>query len=168
MKQVLSTGVIRSPHGVKGYVKVQPFSDDIKHFHDLKSVKLSKMDKTKDVEVEDVQVMNGQPLMKFKGIDSPEDARFFSGWEILVPRNQASRLGKGMVYIADLPGMRLIYDNEEVGEVISVAEGSQAPILEVQNKEGKLFMVPYLKGKFVEAADLEENTIKLLIKELVQ
>ncbi len=168
MKQVLSTGVIRSPHGVKGYLKVQPFSDDVRHFRSLKNVKLSKMDKTRDAEVEDILFASGQLLIKFKGIDSPEDARFFSGWEILVPRSQASKLGKGMVYIADLKGMRLIYNNEEVGEVIDVAEGSQAPILEVRNNQGNLRMVPYIKGVFVESADLETDTIVLLKKELVE
>ena len=168
MIQVLSTGIIRSPHGVKGFVRVQPNSEDCGHFKKLKEVTLSKMDKTRKAEIECVQISKQQVLVKFKGIDNPEDARFISGWEILVPRNQASRLEKNMVYTADLPGLKLVYNNEEVAEVVSVAEGPQAYLLEVKTPDGRIHIVPYLKGIFVEPADLEKGTIKLLKKELVQ
>ena len=103
MKQVLATGVIRSPHGVRGFVKVHPFSDDFDHFFELKEVTLQRGDKTRKEVIESVQSHSGELLIKFRGIDSPEDARFVSGWDILVPREQASKLGEGEVYTAD-PG----------------------------------------------------------------
>ena len=130
--------------------------------------------------------------MKFKGIDSPEDARFISGWDILVPRQQASKLGKGEVYIADLPGMKLVYEKEEVGdcgfvgktddanggdanevrsevvgEVVGTIEGAQALLLEVLALDGKKYLVPYMKGIFVSDVDLDKGTIKLLKRELL-
>ena len=168
MKQVLATGVIRSPHGVKGYVKVHPFSDDFDHFFKLKEVTLQRGDKTRRVEVEKVQNHSDELLMKFRGIDSPEDARFISGWEILVPRDQASRLEEGEVYTADLQGMKLIYDNEEVAEVVSVMDGAQALLLEVTtSRNDRLHLVPYLKGIFVDDVDVEKGTMKLLRLELL-
>ena len=168
MKQVLATGVIRSPHGVKGYVKVHPFSDDFDHFFKLKTVTLQRGDKTRTVEVEHVQNHSDELLIKFKGIDSPEDARFISGWDILVPREQASRLGKGEVYTADLPGMKLVYDNEEVAEVVSVMDGAQALLLEVKtSRNDRLHLIPYIKGVFVDDVDVEKGTIKLLKLELL-
>ena len=167
MKQVLATGIVRAPHGVKGFVRVKPYSDDFKHFFSLKEVTLQREGKIRKVEIEQVQNHSGELLVKFKGIDSPEDARFISGWDILVPRQQASRLGKGEVYIADLPGMKLVYENEEVGEVVSTIEGAQALLLEVLALDGKKYLVPYMKGIFVSDVDLEKGTIKLLKKELL-
>ena len=167
MKQVLATGIVRAPHGVKGFVKVKPYSDDFQHFFSLKEVTLQREGKSRNVEIEQVQNHSGELLVKFKGIDSPEDARFISGWDILVPRQQASRLGKGEVYIADLPGMKLVYENEEVGEVVSTIEGAQALLLEVLALDGKKYLVPYMKGIFVSDVDLEKGTIKLLKKELL-
>ena len=167
MKQVLATGIVRAPHGVKGFVRVKPYSDDFKHFFSLKEVTLQREGKSRNVEIEQVQNHSGELLVKFKGIDSPEDARFISGWDILVPRQQASRLGKGEVYIADLPGMKLVYENEEVGEVVSTIEGAQALLLEVLALDGKKYLVPYMKGIFVSDVDLEKGTIKLLKKELL-
>ena len=167
MKQVLTTGIVRSPHGVKGFVKVKPFSDDFEHFFSLKEVTLQRDGKNRKVEIEQVQNHAGELLVKFKGIDSPEDARFISGWDILVPREQASRLGKGEVYTADLQGMKLVYDNEEVGKVVSVMEGAQALLLEVLSTDGKVYMVPYIKGVFVDDISLENETIRLLERNLL-
>ncbi len=168
MKQVLATGVIRSPHGVKGYVKVHPYSDDFDHFFKLKEVTLQRGDKTRRLEVEKVQNHSDELLMKFRGIDTPEDARFISGWDILVPREQASKLGDGEVYTADLPGMKLVYDNEEVAEVVSVMDGAQALLLEVRtSRNDKMHLIPFMKGVFVDDVDVESGTMRLLRLELL-
>ena len=167
MKQVLATGIVRAPHGVKGFVKVRPYSSDFEHFFSLKEVTLQREGKSRKAEIEQVQNHSGELLVKFKGIDSPEEARFISGWDILVPRQQASKLGKGEVYIADLPGMKLVYENEEVGEVVSTMEGAQALLLEVLALDGKKYLVPYMKNIFVSDVDLEKGTIKLLKRELL-
>ena len=168
MKQVLATGVIRSPHGVRGFVKVRPYSDDFEHFFKLKEVTLKRGDKTRTETIESVQAHSGELLVKFRGIDSPEDARFVSGWDILVPRDQASKLGEGEVYTADLQGMKLVYDNEEVAEVVSVMDGAQALLLEVKtSRNDKLHLVPYMKGVFVDDVDVTEGTMTLLRPELL-
>ena len=168
MRQVLATGVIRSPHGVKGYVKVHPFSDDFEHFFSLDEITVQRGDKTRRLCVEKVQNHSGELLLKFKGIDSPEDARFLSGWDILVPREQASPLAEGEVYTADLQGMKLVYDNEEVAEVVSVLDGAQSVLLEVKTpRNDRLHLVPYMKGVFVDDVDVEKGTMRLLRLELL-
>ena len=197
MKQVLATGIVRAPHGVKGFVKVRPYSSDFEHFFSLKEVTLQREGKSRKAEIEQVQNHSGELLVKFKGIDSPEEARFISGWDILVPRQQASKLGKGEVYIADLPGMKLVYEQEEVGEradhglgghgageveasniglkgtcevvgeVVGTVEGAQALLLEVLALDGKKYLVPYMKGVFVSDVDVEKGTIRLLKRELL-
>lgn len=168
MKQILATGVVRAPHGVRGYMKVHPYSDDASHFAGLSKVTLSKDGRTKTAEIDEVQNFCGELLVKFRGIDNPEDGRLISGWEILVPREQASKLKKGDVYIADLVGLKLIYDNEEVGNVVSVLDGAQAPLLEVVCRDGKKRLVPFLKDIYISDVNLEKGTVKLLVRELVE
>ena len=168
MRQVLATGVIRSPHGVKGYVKVRPFSDDFDHFFTLDEITVQKGDKARRLSVEKVQEHSGELLMKFKGIETPEDARFLSGWDILVPREQASKLAEGEVYTADLQGMKLVYDNEEVAEVVSVLDGAQSVLLEVKtSRNDRLHLVPFMRGVFVDEVDVEKGTMRLLRLELL-
>lgn len=166
MKQILSTGIIRSPHGVKGFVKVQPYAEDFSHFFKLKEVTVDKNGFSKSLEIENVQPYGNELLVKFKGVDTPEDAKLISGWQILIPRNQASRLEKGNVYVADLIGMHLIYEQEVVGTVVSTAEGAQSLLLEVKCLDDKLRMIPYMKGIYIDDVSLENNSMKLLKKEL--
>lgn len=174
MKQVLTTGVIKSPHGIKGYLKVHPFADDFSHFFSLSSIVASKNGKEKNLEIEQVQSYNGELLVKFKGIDTPEDAKLLSGWDLLVPRSQASKLENGEIYSADLVGMKLVYFNEETGEkeelgsVISVMEGAQALLMEVRCNDLKNRIVPFIRGIFVDDIDVENGSMKILKKELVQ
>ncbi len=168
MKQVLTTGIIRSPHGVRGFLKVHPLAEDFSHFFKLKEVTVEKNSRRKNLVIEEIQHFNGELLIKFEGIDNPEDAKLLSGWEILVSREQASKLGKNQIYIADLIGLKLLYDNEESGEVVSVMEGAQSLLLEVRCKDSKIRLVPYMLGIFVDDVDLENGTLKLLRKDLVQ
>ena len=55
MKQILATGVIRSPHGLKGFVKVHSYSDDTSHFSDLTEVTLEKNGKQRKEEIENLK-----------------------------------------------------------------------------------------------------------------
>jgi len=50
-------------------------------------------------------------FMKFAGIDSPEDARKYNGWELVVPREYAYALKEGEWYIDDLRNCSLVYEN---------------------------------------------------------
>ena len=168
MKQILATGVIRSPHGLKGYVKVHSYSDDTSHFSGLAEVTLEKNGKQRKEEIESVLYHGNDLLVKFKGIDSPEQARFLSGWDILVPREKASKLKENEVYASDLIDMKMLYDNEEVGTVVSFMDGPQALLLEVRCLDGKLRLVPYLKGIFVEDVDVAKGTMTLLKRGLVE
>ncbi|MCR4676468.1 MAG: ribosome maturation factor RimM [Sphaerochaetaceae bacterium] len=168
MKQVLATGTVKSAFGVNGKVKVASYSGDTDHFFKLTNVVLEKKGRRREAEVEKVERHFGELLVKFKGIDTPEDAKAISGCDILVPREQASKLKNGEVYAADLIGMKLLYDNQEVGVVAETAEGSQALLLEVDCSDGKRRIIPLLRGVFVDNPDVEEGTIRLLMKELVQ
>lgn len=168
MKQVLATGKIKSTFGINGKVKVFSYSGDTSHFFKLTNVVLEKNGRTRDAEIEKVERHSGDILVKFKGYDTPEDAKTLTGCDILVPREQASKLKNGEVYAADLIGMKLLYDNQEVAVVVSTSDGSQALLMEVEDKNGKHFVIPLLRGVFVDNPNVEEGTIKLLMKELVQ
>lgn len=64
--------------------------------------------------------------------------------------------------------MKLVYDNEEVAEVVSVLDGAQSVLLEVKTpRNDRLHLVPYMKGVFVDDVDVEKGTMRLLRLELL-
>ena len=55
MQKYLEVGQIVNTFGVKGFVKVKPFTDDIKRFEELKTVYICKKAEMKEVQIEEVK-----------------------------------------------------------------------------------------------------------------
>ena len=91
----------------------------------------------------------GTLYLKLVGIDSPEDVRKLSGWQIVVPRKYAKKLGKNEWYIEDLKNCALNFYPEQgddglavwtapaagkpvtVGTITDVIEGGSGNLLEI-------------------------------------
>ena len=74
MKERLEIGQIVNTFGIKGQVKVVPFTDDIERFDELKKVYIVIKSSRKEVEIEEVKYHKNQVLIKFKGIETVEQA----------------------------------------------------------------------------------------------
>ncbi|MDR1626449.1 MAG: ribosome maturation factor RimM [Spirochaetia bacterium] len=156
----LCIGIVRKPHGVRGYVKVQSLSGEWRHFVGLKTVALYGGGGKKVFQVEDCAPGAGNILMKFRGVDSPEAAALCRGWEIRVPRGQASPLAEGQYYIADLCGCALVCGGRTVGTVRSVLDGGIHQLLELVSAEGRTFFIPFVDAHVGEV-DVARRSIEL-------
>ena len=73
MEELLRVGVITSPHGVRGEVKVFPTTDDVNRFKKLKSVLLDTGKEKTALEIEHVKFFKIMVILKFKGFDNMND-----------------------------------------------------------------------------------------------
>ena len=154
-------GRVRKPHGVRGAVKVQSYSGESGHFRTLKNVELIRDTRIRPMEVVSVAVHNRIPVIQFLGIDNPEIARTISGWEIRVDRVDAAQLEYNEYYVTDLVGMAVFLDGKCTGSVLSVIEGSQAPLLEIEVAgSGKNALVPFME-RFVGDVDTAASRIEI-------
>ena len=151
MKEQLIVGFIRAPHGITGEFKVESASGVYEHIVALKNVTLRHGLETKICGVEHADIGGNCVYMKLAGINSPEDARKYNNWEIVVPREYACPLKEGEWYIEDLRNCSLIYENgcensgvgpaaeaapaEKVGTITDVLEGGAAYLFEVTLSE---------------------------------
>ena len=156
----LAAGLIRGPHGVHGFVKVQSFSGEHEHFYRLRQVYLRKGGDFQACEVEEVRGRGERLEVKLRGVDSPEQAAGLRGVEIWVDRQDASPLGEGEYYLADLCRCRLYRGAEELGRVVSVCTAAPADLLEVEGAEGRRFLVPF-SGRFLGEVDVEKGRISV-------
>ena len=144
-------GFIRGSHGVTGEVKVESASGETEHFYSMKEVTLrdGKTGDSKLCKVESVDEGAATLYMKFEGINSPEEVRKLNGWQIVVPRKYARKLGKNEWYIEDLKNCALNFYPEQgndglavwtapatgepvkVGTITDVIEGGSGNLLEV-------------------------------------
>ena len=115
--------------------------------------------------MERVQVLNGDILLKLRTLDSPEAAKMYATWDIMVPREFASPLEEGEFYYCDLFGSVLLHDGNRMGVVKSVIDNGASALLEIEcdpDTEGKkrTVLVPFL-DQFIGQVDTEGKTIEL-------
>lgn len=158
----IAIGLIRKPYGLKGYMKVTVFSGDFDHFSTLSEITLQRQERSRQCVIQQVQENGNEVLVKIQGIDSPEDARVYNGWEIWVDRSMAAPLGEQEYYWADLHGCELVYDGSSVGEVVAMIEGPQADLFEVRKSDGTLCYVPFL-DEYVGKVDVSAGRIELRV-----
>jgi 16S rRNA processing protein RimM len=170
--ELLVTGIVRSSHGLDGYVKVESASGEVSHFANLDevSVRVGGANGTvKRLQIEDVDGSAQCLLVKFKGIDTPESAKALAGAEILVPRDKACPLEEGEYYVSDLCQCVLAYKGTVVGTIKGVMEGGADDLLEVILTEGsegngkngpQTRLVP-LRKEFVGKIDIAAKTVEL-------
>ncbi len=163
----LAIGQIGSPHGVKGVLKVRSYSGETDHFMRLREVTLVSGEREKVLDVEDIRIAGSTLYMKLAGIDSPEEGKSYSGWEILVRREEAAALGEGEFYHTDLCKCSVVKDSKRLGRIRSVCEGGASDLLEIETPAGKVFLVPFV-NEFVGAVNLDERTVELKADWLLQ
>ena len=107
MEQFLQVGVITSPHGVRGEVKVFPTTDDVTRFKKLKEVILEEKRGQRTLAVEKVKFFKNMVILKLKGVDSMNDAELLRNVPLLVSRENAVKLKPGEYFICDLIGLQV-------------------------------------------------------------
>jgi len=165
--ELLTVGIVTGTHGVGGELKVKSYSGFSDHILVLRTALFRKGEAEKELQLQSVRPQPPGVIVKISGIETPEQARRFVGYEIWVPRPQAARLLEGEYYAADLCLCSVWFGEEEIGSVRSVLEGASADLLEVQGKAGRTFLVPF-SDHFIGDVELEKRKIYLRGDELVR
>lgn len=146
MSDRIAIGIIRKAHGVRGEASVESWTDAPGRFDDLDSVTLLSPDETRvrDVRIESVRAHRGRALVKFAGIDTPEDVQVLQNWTLEIPEEEARELGADEYFLHDLPGLTLVdAEGRERGVVIDVYEGGGGILLNVKRPDGREFELPF-------------------------
>ena len=75
--EFLRIGVVTSPHGVRGEVRVYPTTDEISRFSEVGTLLLEKEGVRSLRTVESVKRLKGMVALKLSGINSVEEAEMF-------------------------------------------------------------------------------------------
>ena len=169
MKQeYFEIGQIVNHFGIKGMVKVNPFTDDISKFENLKSVLVEKNGKLVDIQIEEVKYSKNQIILKLKGIDTVEEAEKYRGCYIKIARKDTKKLPKDTYFIADLIGLT-VYTDENIllGKVEDIYNSGANDIYVIKSDDGKQILLPAIK-EVIKQIDLEQEKIMVhLIKGLI-
>lgn len=163
MEKLLRVGVITSPHGVRGEVKVFPTTDDAKRFKKLKHVILDTGKEQLPLEIEGVKFFKNMVILKFKGYDNINDIERYRQKDLLIEREQAVSLKKDEYFIPDLIGLQAVdEDGIPVGTVKDVLETGANDVYVIQLENGKELLLPAIKDCILDV-DLEQGIMKIHI-----
>ncbi len=157
MENLLRVGVITSPHGVCGEVKVYPTTDDMNRFKKLKRVFLDLGREQKTLEIEHVKFFKNMVILKFKGIDTMNEAEAWRQKDLLITRDQAVTLKPDENFIVDLIGLKVVTDEgETLGVMTDVIQTGANDVYCVQTERGKELLLPAIKDCILKV-DLEKQ-----------
>ncbi len=163
MEEKFQVGVVTSTHGVKGEVKIYPTTDDARRFKRLKEVILDGKAGQILLEIESVKFFKQFVILKFKGVDSPEEAAKLRQQSLYVTRENAVRLGRDEYFIADLMGLRVLdEDGTEIGVLREVLETGANDVYIIDLKDGRELLLPAIK-ECVLRVDVEAGEIQIHI-----
>ena len=159
MTKYLEIGQIVNTFGIKGMVKIKPFTDDIKRFDKLKTIYIKNKNSEKEYEIEEIKYHKNMVLMKLKGINTIEEANILRQSYLLIDREKEEPLEDGVYYIVDLIGLE-VYTEE--GKLLGIVEdifntGSN-DIYVVKNDIGKQILLPGIPD-VLKKVDLEKEKI---------
>jgi 16S rRNA processing protein RimM len=146
MAERIAVGIIRKAHGVRGEASIEPWTDSPDRFDDLTTVTLVSPDDalTRELRVESVRAHGERALMKFAGIDSPEEIQTLHNWTIEIPADQARSLDEDEYFLHDLVGLTLVdAEGRERGIVTDTYEGGGGILLGVKRPDGRKFELPF-------------------------
>lgn len=142
----IAVGVIRKAHGVRGEASVEPWTDSVGRFEDLVTVTLVSPDeqRTREATVESVRLHAGRALVKFAGLDTPEEVQLLHNWTVEIPEDAARKLDEDEYFLHDLVGLTLVDgEGRERGVVTDVLEGGGGLLLQVKRPDGREFELPF-------------------------
>jgi 16S rRNA processing protein RimM len=141
-------GRVRAPHGLKGWVTVQPFTQERDGLLDYPEWQLGGSEGWKPYRVAESIVRGATMVVRFEGINDRESAAALKGREIAVPRSAMPAAGEGEFYWADLLGLEVL--NREavsLGRVEKILETGANAVLVVKGE--KEVLVPLIQDVLV-------------------
>ena len=159
MDKYLELGQIVNVKGLKGEVKVNSFTDDNTKFERIPKVFLKQKGTLKEYEIEKVGYSKNQVIIKFKNINSVEEAETLRNSYIVVDREIFGELPEGTYYIADLIGLDVYTEsNEYLGKVDDIFSTGSNDVYVVKDELGKQKLLPGIED-VIKLIDIESGKI---------
>lgn len=159
MNKYLELGQIVNVKGLKGEVKVNSFTDDDSKFERIPKVFLKQKQNLTEYEIEKVGYSKNQVILKFKNINTVEEAEKLRNSYIVVDREIFGELPEGVYYIADLIGLDVYTESEEyLGKVDDIFNTGSNDVYVVKAENGMQKLLPGI-DEVIKKIDLESNKI---------
>lgn len=159
--ELIPVGKVSKAHGIRGEIKIYPYSGDPEQFSSSYQRIFLSGDKDRmpvSYDVERSRVQGRQVLLKLENCSTRTEAESLTGQQVYVPVNDLPKLGENEFYLHELEGRQLVDTaGTLLGYATRVIETSGHDLLVVQ-QEGKEYLVPVV-GDFI--VNIEKDRVVL-------
>ena len=135
----IKVGKITSPVGIKGEVKVYPYTDYPERFEELETVQAD----GDTVEIEKVRYHKNLVILKLKGINDRNAAEAMRDKFLTISKDEVRELDDDEYFIFDLIGLEAVdQESRHLGKVTDVIQNSAQDLYEITTDSGKKNLVP--------------------------
>lgn len=152
-------GRIAAPFGVKGWVKVQPFTAATESLTTYATWWLGRDGDWQEHQVEQAQAQGRVVVAKLKDYEDPEAAMLLRGRQVAIPREAFPQAKANEFYWADLIGLRVVNRAaQDFGEVTEILETGANEVLVVQGERERL--IPFI-ADVIREVDLAAGVVSV-------
>ncbi|EKE84285.1 ribosome maturation factor RimM [Idiomarina xiamenensis] len=156
-------GRIGAVYGVKGWVKVQTFTDDQEAIFSYSPWLLRQQQQTREVEVAEWRAHNKGFIARIDGVSDRDMAAQLTGMDVVVDASRLPELSDDEFYWHDLIGLRVInQQGYDMGVVEQMMPTASNDVLVVKANDNDAFgrqqrLIPFIQSQYVTAVDLTEK-----------
>ncbi len=162
----LIVGKIGAPYGVKGWVKINSFTQNAESIFDYEPWQLGTNQKLQNVQVDQWRFHGKALVAKLVNVDTREDADLIKNLDISIASSTLPELENDF-YWKDLIGMQVVTEQGyEMGTVKELFETGSNDVMMVKAKPNDAFgqkerLLPFIYDQVVLEVDKQGNTIKV-------
>ena len=156
MKKI-EIGKILKAQGIKGEFKVEPLTNNINRFYDLKIIYVN----NQEFHIKTVRIDNGYVFLT---VNELIDRTAFEKANLVNKYIEIERddkvLKEGEYYIVDIINSSVSTDGEYLGKLVEILQNSKVDVYVIKLKNNKTVMFPALK-KVLKKIDIDKKEIEL-------
>lgn len=165
MEKLLEVGKIVNTHGLRGEVKVVPWTDSADVFENLSEVYIKIKNEYKKLTVSGVKYQKNNLIVKFKEYNDINEILPYKNFVLYAERSELGELPEGVYYIVDLIGLDVYTESDEyVGKIADVFNAGSSDIYDVKREGKKNLLLPVIDD-VVKKVDIDTGRVTVNIME---
>ena len=161
MESLLEVGQVVNTYGIKGFVKVVPLVDNNSQYKDFKVLYIQNKNKIHELQIEEVKFSKNLVLLKFKGIETIEQAEELRNFYLQAKRSDI-KLEEGAHFIVDLIGLEVYTEEGKLlGKLKEVLQPGANDVYIVEDETKKEILLPAIPD-VIKKIDIANN--KMIVK----
>lgn len=163
--QKVILGKVGAPYGIKGWLKLTPYTDDPEGIFDYETLFVQMNGQWQELKVAQWRRHNNGLVFKFDAVDDRNQAQVYTNAEIAVSEEDLPQLEEGEFYWRDLIGLEVTSESGyQMGQVTDLLETGSNDVLVVRAKPNDAFgkterLIPFLTDQVIKEIDQSNKTI---------